>query len=334
MIEDSTGADVQIPAVLISKKDGQAFIDYLKFLNTSQQNLVVTLDFDFTQKEDKVTVRYYGSSDDPKIYQLISSITSDFAELHEEINFEPVFKTYEHFFIVDNRSSIAHCFSAGRYCADPNSLYNIGDGREILEENMKQKCVWEIKGLSGYFRYAEVFEKRCLKDFKGRGDSFRGYCSNDVLEEIGINAKEIDKCMSDSVKSEETFQNAILVEDTEILKNDRKKVQHSNLVFFPAITVNGVEFRGKWSEANLLEDVCASYTTMPNYCRKFLNKVNDTTWPVMGLVMTICVLINVLILGVCLWKIRDKIREKVMSEEFSMTVNNVVTNYKKLTERT
>ena len=103
------------------------------------------------------------------------------------------------------QDEVANCFKSGYYCADPNPTYGIKDGREIINENIKQKCVYNYlnainaktdkKDHLMYIKFMNLFYSKCMSSTSFR---FDGNCHNEVLRELGIPEDNINKCYLDS----------------------------------------------------------------------------------------------------------------------------------------
>jgi len=99
-----------------------------------------------------------------------------------------------------SKDPVANCFTSGLYCSDPNFIYQIQDGREIIAENIRQKCVYnwahkEKKEVLKYVKYMNLFYTTCMNKISPK---FNKDCHDEVMKSLSIPTEWVDKCYEDS----------------------------------------------------------------------------------------------------------------------------------------
>ncbi len=76
----------------------------------------------------------------------------------------------------------------------------ITNPRIMLMENIRQSCIYytHVKDLEQYWDYMETFSKICADIDK---PVFTEECAIDVINYLGLDRKEIDKCMKQEIES-------------------------------------------------------------------------------------------------------------------------------------
>jgi len=244
-----------------------------------------------------------------------------------------------------NQKSVQNCISKGLYCSSPKYDLGISDGREIIYENIRQKCIYfiskgtfknsyipQIPSESLYWKYMEAFFDKCLNNTVVQ---FNYKCSQESQITAGLNDKLVDDCvMSSYVTEKDKFSidlnnnNTILEEEYNIKKNWKIKI-------FPTVMVNNKTLKGKVNSENLLEAVCAGFTVKPQVCydESFFVRISleqGISFSTVFLIIVAILLINLLIYLVCKRYIIKRINEKIDKVDINGRINTVVTSYLKL----
>ncbi len=141
MSDDGTGGSIRIPAMLISKEEGEKLID---FLLTETQEVInsAALKASFVMEKPDNRVEYdiwYTSSND-RALDFISEFASKDAIFGEKVLMAPHYvfwrcKDCEGTFVRDD------CFASGMYCAVESATGHT-KGTDILLEDIRQKCLY------------------------------------------------------------------------------------------------------------------------------------------------------------------------------------------------
>lgn len=147
---------------------------------------------------------------------------------------------------------------------DPYHGYS---GKDIVVENLRQKCIWnhyggesagkqEGVGLA-WWGYAREFNARCSK--KGRFTDVG--CVKEAMKAAGVDFNRVQQCMDDAGGVEADRENTIL-------QNELVEKQKKSIVIVPSVYVNNVVQRGGLSSVNVLSSICAGYLegTQPPVC--------------------------------------------------------------------
>ncbi|KAK3031179.1 hypothetical protein RJ639_035336 [Escallonia herrerae] len=93
----------------------------------------------------------------------------------------------------------SQCINHGRYCApDPDQDFYKGyEGKDVVVQNLRQACVYKVANESKkpwlWWDYVTDFAIYCpMKEKK-----YNKECADQVIQSLGIDLKEIDKCIGD-----------------------------------------------------------------------------------------------------------------------------------------
>lgn len=146
----------------------------------------------------------------------------------------------------NNEKTVDHCVSSGKYCGVvPNDL-NITDGRLIVFEDLRQKCVYNLGKKADkkllFFTYMVKFYDLCILSSPVKFDQA---CANSVLESLGLDTKFIQTCIEDSftglIYLIADYQNYLLSSNT-ILDAEFKEKNLYSLAVYPGIMINNKTF--------------------------------------------------------------------------------------------
>jgi hypothetical protein len=241
MADDGTGADITIPSVLISKANGQTLKNYLN-------SGVVTLSMAWAMPTGgNVQIDLWTSSNDPHAREFRTVFGDVAAAMKEKTTFTP------HYWILpggtqcnwpanDGQGPCGNlCTDDGKYCAtDPDQDLQSGlSGKDILEENLRQLCIWEQLQASNrqhvWWQYSKLFISNCcepgdLFTTPCRATNWGAACSNSVMAPLGIDSNEVATCFN-------TRRNELF--DREIAE------RHSSGIFtIPTLMINNSPYRG------------------------------------------------------------------------------------------
>lgn len=285
---------------------------------------------------NKAIFSLYFSSDNTEIYQLLKDYRLFHKQMLYNVDFEVFYVTYtSDEYVTDNTKNTQreNCLTAGKYCAQPRYDLNILDGRDIVTENIRQKCIFKISYqqdlfLNDYFTYMNMFYERCLLK-----DSFSEYCALNALSRIdGIDFNDVTNCIGDSYKTELTDRNKYIIENS-ILEEDRKARSKYTPDVFPGILINKTPLEGSYSSYNVFESICGVLSSSVGYCSTGMlnnessNNNGDLSTGSIFLVIMLVIFINIIIVYFCKKYIVKKMHEKIESSEINGKINNVVTSY-------
>jgi len=201
MMDDGTGSDIMIPAVMISREDGRIIQQFFKD-NVNNTHLIskvhVSIDFEMLARR-KARIDLFYTSTNFKIYELLNDFSyyqNNFE--HKDLIF-PHLVTFPHYFYNPNETkNYDNCLCYGKFCADPIQDKGIS-ATDVIYENIRQLCVDKVgrevkKDL--FLNYMLKFHNWCMElDFTRK-------CSDSIIEsEMKDESEKIKKCVSDSFSS-------------------------------------------------------------------------------------------------------------------------------------
>lgn len=230
----------------------------------------------------------------------------------------------------NKQQEIEHCLGSGKYCISPKYEIGADDGREILLEDIRQKCIYlhsynKEGNKNLYWDYMINFEKNCIDKSK-----FNRECSYNVIDQIGFPIKKLTECLTKSFSVSK--ENDITFTNYNHLLDDDAEVKYKwGVKVFPTISVNNNTISGAWNSDNLLEAVCAGFKNKPTICYEngFLTdtKNDELSLRSIMLIIILVIIFNVFIIYICKRYLIKKIHERVEEEDIGGRINNVVTSY-------
>ena len=256
------GNDITIPVIVMNYENGTTLKQFI-FNNNSSASIDITIHFEITNKTDKVDVNIWYSADDEQIYKLFTDMSKYYNMLLSSAKFVNVnihVITYRHMEYSEysvNKYAVDHCYGSGKYCIQQNKL-GINDGRAIVKEDIRQKCVYAIGG--NYMKYMEGFYKECICN-----GMFNEKCAEKVMENEGIKKEDVNQCISDSFinENDDCSRNEFIMEN-EILNNEYKIREVNYVEKSPTVFINKKLYFGNINSNYIMEAVCA-YSTNPTY---------------------------------------------------------------------
>jgi hypothetical protein len=143
--DDGTGQGIRIPAMLISKDEGERLKEFLRNADEEQRKKTsLTAEFKVEVRDDnEVNVELWYTASDDKSLDFIRSFKEFVRPILGEINFypRPVTWSCPH---CEQSWKNKNCVSDGLYCAmqHDNNLHI--DGKEIIMENLRHFCLNEF----------------------------------------------------------------------------------------------------------------------------------------------------------------------------------------------
>lgn len=251
MSDDGTGKDITIPGVLIGFSDGEILKDYYR--KNPDTDIIMEFEFEMVSlltKEhfnNNLKINIFMKSDDINVYKMFADLSFYHNRIVDLTIFEPHYITSNFAYNALSPKVSANCYSAGKYCTNPNSNLNISNGREIINENLRQKCVWKVAYTKKetrvqYWNYMNLFYSLCIDIENPR---FNTDCSYECMEFLGIDQSAVRGCVNKSFEfagiSSSIADTIYLVENT-LLKNDRFVYDDFHIMYIPTILINNRTF--------------------------------------------------------------------------------------------
>jgi hypothetical protein len=267
----------------------------------------------------------------------------EFYSFHQKIanytKFQPHYVSHASpLYVKDKKQNISNCLANGLYCHGPRYEMGITDGKDILMEDIRQKCIWRI-AYSGsdehskdqYWNYMINFFDKCINT---TSPSFDYKCSTEVAESIGIPYTKIEDCMLGSFKLDQmselvyTNNNSLLEDDYEIRKKYEIRV-------FPSIMINNKTMQHSMTAEDIFESICSGFKNKPDACNFNYNNFgnDDLSFTLIVVIIIVVIALNVGIIYICKNYISKKINERVDDVDINGRINNVVTSYLALRDK-
>jgi len=235
---------------------------------------VITLEWDLPRKDNLVEWQLWSSSDSEGVFKKNFAITA------KKLQYQTLFTP--HYFIWDGQKwgcTVGEicgdqCTQGGFYCnPDPDhSLFNGVSGRDVVEENLRELCVWEQATQQNntglWWDYVVKFATECHPGETPVPDKFNLACSERVQTAIPkLDVGMTRDCVRNSWKG--SVRNTKL--DIELDRRGELKI-----LTLPTAIVNDVLLRGGVTPLSILSSICAGYVAgrAPKLC-SCVDRVNS-----------------------------------------------------------
>lgn len=341
--DDGTGDDIIIPTVMISKEAGNILKSYLNNPE-NDEDVFFSINFELGDM-DNIEIDIFGSSEQLDIYDLLQELKLLFSNYSDKDHKVMLDVNYVSSSAKDpGTKEVKNCLGGGKYCIwtgfQYNNKYINYDGREILNQNIIQKCIHnesfkhlESQEYSGqtYFTYMETFNSACLKQLLP--DSKAGFineCSQKILSDMKI-LEKTSNCVLDSFESKDKA--TLNIVDNKILSGDQIKKIKYGVQQFPSVAINKrlIDSNNMQGYA-VIEAICTTNFPQPIFCNEdgtLLVQAESTdlsSFTIVTIILLV-VLLNVIIVYFCKRYIVRKMHEKIESAEMNGKINNVVSSY-------
>ncbi|GMI89911.1 binding protein of 80 kDa 1;2, VACUOLAR SORTING RECEPTOR 2, VACUOLAR SORTING RECEPTOR 1;2 [Hibiscus trionum] len=263
--------NITIPSALISKSLG----DSLKAALNDGKMVKISLDWteSLPYPDERVEYEFWTNSNDecgPKCDSQLEFV-KNFKGVAQELEQKRYTQFIPHYItwfcpeaFLQSEQCKSQCINNGRYCVpDPDQDFSEGyAGKDVVVENLRQACLFKVANASGkpwlWWDYVTDFAVHCPMKEK----NYNKDCADKVIQTLGVDLAEIDKCIGDTDADEE---NPVLKaeQDAQIGKGSR-----GDVTILPTLVINNRQFRGKLDKRAVLKAICAGFqeTTEPAIC--------------------------------------------------------------------
>ena len=338
--DDGSGKDISIPAVLISLTDGQKLIEYYTS-HPHDKSHRIRLEIQFSLEKTDNTVKYdiWFTPDQENVYKFLTDFKRYQELLGKKASLGVHYITYPYFSYDPNiNKPIDDCLGSGLYCLKPENL-GINDGSLIVLESIKQKCiykfVYEKKAIPKelFWNYMTKFYEKCILEKK----NFNQKCSNNVMDLVQLDKKEIDRCIFDSFigtsfdKQKEDYYKIL---KNKILDDEFEMRKRNYIIRVPSLLINGRLYDGSWRPENVFDALCASLIKKPNVCfTEGTQREGVFSTPSVFIIILIVFAINIILFILCKNFIKKKIIDRIQSTDIDSRIDTVVNSYIALREQ-
>lgn len=141
-------------------------------------------------------------------------------------------------------------YSSASYCLDENQTYCSMHGRQELNEDIRQMCIWDNYNASVWWNYVSKINSQCTSQ---NVDT----CWLGVANTTGINATLVSACQTNE---------AVALLEAEKQLNEELGVSGS-----PTVFINDQSYSGGRSADAFKNAICSAFTTAPSACNQTLN---------------------------------------------------------------
>ena len=340
LADDGREGDISIPAILISKSDGEKIINYYLMHSDNKEEINkirFEIRFDIENKNNTVNYDIWYTPDTENVYTFLKDFQKYQKALGDSAILGIHFVTFPHFsYNSNNTTPKEDCLGSGFYCIRPGKL-GIIDGSIIVMESIKQKCIYYIANnqnkIDYFWKFMAKFHENCIS----KENNFNEICSNDAIKSAGLSLDLVNQCVHNSFEStsyekdsqyQKIAKNKILDKEYEI----RKEYSISRV---PSITINGRLYIGSWKPQFVFEAICAALIKKPEICYsegKFQREVKGFSLMGNVFIILIVIVINVALFLICKEFIRRKVLDRIRSSNIDTQINNAVNSYIALKE--
>ena len=323
MKDNGLGGNLFIPAFLISQEDGLIIKESL----IVSEAISLVLNFEMPTLPGHVYLNLWMSSGNlPSLtfLQEFSSIGTQLTKKNSE--FTPHYVAIKCLACEENNFEIEHddCLGGGRYCApDPDGPGPVS-GRMVVQENLRQMCMFEQlendSDYSRWFLFQKDFATTCISN------KFNKECSIELMKDYNFDTEKVENCYKKSfIKGFEDSlgQNTALDLEFEIWKGN-------GLHFYPALIINGQLYRGDMENSAVLSGICSGYQIKykPEFC--FANSGSILEGFSKLAVFTILFIFFLAVFGILL--IYRHFAKKKLERDINKQVNLAVSQYYALSD--
>ena len=335
LIKREMGNDIYIPVAFINNKDGKILEEFI--LNNPNEQILVEVDFTPTEK-DFVYFKFFFSSSEPKAYELIGNMTKYLYQFGGNVFFTPFYVVHKNpYYVYENPTSDTNCISRGVYCYYPKETTITQEGRKILMEDIRQKCMYRLNrgdNIKYYFKYLATFAKLCINTEK---KSLTRECSQKTLIELGYSKDYLDKCVATSfdVLPGDLNYNYYLEKNNKLLEREYNRIIRYKLTSFPAVLIDGKQISGIIKEQNIVINLCDKVKEKPSFCSYFTGftdehrKQSKNRSFLIYFLIFLLIVVNIGLFFMCRTYVLEKLKDRVNFENIDVEgrIKNIINNY-------
>jgi len=363
MADDGFGGNIRIPSILVSHQDGMQLINaYKNKKNAGDLDIMLELEWD-VPSNDVVIMDMWMSSASTQSYQFLK----DFKPIGENLFFHLQFIPHYDIYDMDNPNDYnKFCYvpvksPSSRYCADDPDMHGPITGEDVVEEDLRQICLWtttletvhsEEGEQNKEIAKGDVFipkEENPLQDVQmlNKSKQFWEYVTkhldrcpingaSDLPEDSRFGSKECSekliKEIDPSIEIEKI--NACMTD----LGPDLLEMHMMNVAWAPlAIRINGWRYAGNLEKDLVAKALCSGYTVQPPECEIILKgedaligliNSGDWNWSQIILGGLIIIASIALIVTLIMRKCFRRTFRRALQEEVMLEVQSAMADYK------
>jgi hypothetical protein len=288
----------------------------------------------------------FFSSEDNKAYKLLKDFYPYHKELEQYTKFTPHYISHKSpFYDANKTEAVPNCLGRGLYCHAARYDLNIQDGKDILVEDIHQKCAYNIAYDKNdpkpnlYWEYMINFYEKCVNSST---INFIPKCSSEVADDIGLGSSKVEQCMLNSFKVDSLKNSLVFTNNNLLLEDDYEIKNKWGVRVFPTLMVNNKTLHNTWSADVLLEAICAGFYKQPKICEEktgfkrhdsVKKESNDLSYTTIFFIIVIVIGLNIVLIIFCKRYIAQRIAERIENVDINSRINNVVSSYLQLRDQ-
>lgn len=266
MSDSGFGGNIQIPSFLLSKRDGEEVVRYVELL---REEVILKLQFE-VRKNEKVKMEMWFSPNEKRANSFLSEFSSYGSQFSlSNLNFTPHYALWNCRECYDKGFTLDHpdCISGGRYCAPDPDGTGPAKGRDVILEDIRELCVFELSVKKETYAYWMNYMREYNNTCVGNAD-LSEKCSFSAMKTAKVSIKDVENCFNRSFSGPN-----IGIDDNFLMKREKESWNEKSLGLYPSIMLNNVMYRGDWEGLQVAKTICASYITAPEVCKQ-LDTIN------------------------------------------------------------
>eukprot|EP00397_Hematodinium_sp_SG-2012_P007644 GEMP01007693.1.p1 GENE.GEMP01007693.1~~GEMP01007693.1.p1 ORF type:complete len:516 (+),score=80.06 GEMP01007693.1:331-1878(+) len=338
MADDGYGGDITIPSILISHEDGAKLVAAIN--DAPQSEVLMELEWDVPANDIVIMDMWMSSSS-----KIANQFMKEFKVIGEALLYNLQF--IPHYYIYELNGDFNNfCYSDAkhRYCADDPDMEGPLTGKDVVTEDLRQICVWEVTAegrddtdkvkietkpmtqkevlrSQEYWEYTDKILDYCPLDGSLAEDARFGskVCAEKLMSSLSIPLDKVNYCMEHM--------------GPQLLEH-----QLNNMAWAPlAIRINGWRYAGNLEKDLVTKAICSGFTKPPEICSTIMKSsvsiyTREWTWKQVVYVSLLTLSILTCLLYLYSKKFFHRYFRRALQEEVMLEVQNAMADYKMLLE--
>jgi hypothetical protein len=329
--DNGQGKFLHIPTVVINKNDGDIIKNFLMSTtvnSTTKSTVVMKMFFPAKLDVTKIKLKVWYSAANADSMKFFKAFKPYFLKIAPSIDFEPNVVLWYCTYCKNlgfNVESENDCFSGGRYCApDPDNL-GPASGRDVVTEDLRQKCIWSNRDASDFFDYITSKEEAC-----GADATMQSTCHKKVYDKLGWDdgvQTALETCWEEGFAGKNYY-----LDDNSVLKEEREAYIDEGVQYWPSVFIEHQHYAGDLTKPEeLFNAICDKFTNnKPQAClidAKVDVNAEHTDW--FGILVIVGSML--LLLSVALFCYKRSLKRDMM-REMNTQVSTMIGQYYALNE--
>ena len=285
--------------------------DFFGLSNQAAQNISIFFPIPEKNLDGHTELDFFYVPSSPYTQRFVDMAAEVKRRLGDKVLFNPVIFT---FLSKSEEFEKNNCVSKGEFCAyDPDNSGTL-TGRMVIQEAIRQKCVFKTHQ-THFLEYLQVYFQKCTSLMTQK-------CSFNIMSNLSIDSVAVQSCYNDSFAKVDT-----VIEDNHnsILEQDRKVRKSLGVTDFPNFYINDVKYEGSLDVYDLLMSICTTGSHETSVECRSIDSTGEVTES-----LTSIVIINLVIFVICLVFlvvfIRNKMKKK-FKKEIKVAIDKYMTEY-------